>query len=115
MNWIKIGNETFYTKECEAQLSMESWAIIYLTLDIKSNPKYYDSFIDLYEKGCWFQINTNKFSARGCRIKTMDIDFGKDMSMSIRCENIDPQDISVRRGGIIDDILGETTFVSIEV
>lgn len=115
-SWMKIANDTFYVKECDVQLSMERWAILYLTLDLSSYPEYYDAFIDLHEKRMPFQAITVKFAARGCRIKTMDIDFGKKMSMSIRCDSLDPHDISERRDGIIDDLLGgETTFIAIRV
>lgn len=115
-NWMKIENDTFYVKECDVQLSMESWAILYLTLDLSSYPKYYDTFIEFHEKRKSFHVNTVKFAASGCRIKTMDIDFGKKMSMSIRCDNLDAHDISERRDGIISDILGDaTTFVVISV
>jgi len=115
-NWLKIENDTFYAKECDVQLSLESWAILYLTLDIGSHPKYYDFFIDLYEGRKSFDISTVKFAAKKCRITTIDIDFGKKMSMSIRCDNMDANDMSERREGIIDDILGDaTTFVVISV
>ena len=46
----------------------------------------------------------------------MDIDFGKKISMSIRCENLDAHNLSERRDGIIDDILGDiTTFTIVSV
>lgn len=115
-NWLKIANDTFYVNECDVQLSLESWAILYLTLDIAAHPKYYDQFINLYEGRARFDINTIKFAAYSCRIKTIDIDFGKKISMSIRCDSLDAHDISNRRDGIIDDILGEqTTFVILSV
>ena len=111
-SWIKISGETYYARECEVQLSMEKWAIIYLSLDLSAHPEYYDDFIDLYENRRLFGIGAVRFSANMCRIKTMDIDFGKKMSVSIRCEQIDAYGLSERRNGIIDDILGETTFVA---
>ena len=115
-NWLKIENNTFYVKECDVQLSFEKWAIIYLTLDINAYPKYYDEFINIYEGKKSFDISTVKFAAQNCRIKMMDIDFGKNISMSIRCENLDAHDISNRRDTIIDDILGDkTTFIIIKV
>jgi hypothetical protein len=115
-NWIKISGDTYYVRECDVQLSMESWATIYLVLDLASYPSYYDDFVDLYEKRSVFSISTKKFAAAGCRIKSIDIDFGQKISASIRCENIDTHDMSVRRGQIIDDILGdETTFIRMAV
>jgi len=115
-NWLKIANDTFYVKECDVQLSFESWAILYLTLDISTYPKYYDEFINIYEGRKSFDICTIKFAAQKCRIKTMDIDFGKKISMSIRCENLDAHNLSERRDGIIDDILGDiTTFTIVSV
>ena len=46
----------------------------------------------------------------------MDIDFGKKISMSIRCENLDAHNISNRRDTIIDDILDDkTTFIIIKI
>ena len=70
----------------------------------------------IYEGRKCFDISTIKFAAQNCRIKTMDIDFGKKISMSIRCENLDAHDISNRRDTIIDDILGDkTTFIIIKI
>lgn len=115
-NWLKIANDTFYVKECDVQLSFEKWAILYLTLDIATYPKYYDEFINLYEGRATFDINTIKFAAQNCRIKTIDIDFEKKISMSIRCENLDAHNLSERRDGIIDDILGDiTTFTIVSI
>ena len=115
-NWLKIANDTFYVKECDVQLSFESWAILHLTLDIYKYPKYYDEFINIYEGRKSFDISTIKFAAQNCRIKTIDIDFGKKISMSIRCENLDTHNLSERRDGIIDDILGDiTTFTIVSV
>lgn len=115
-NWIKISGKAYYVRECDVQLSMESWATMHVVLDISSYPSYYDDFIDLYENRSSFSMHTSKFSATCCRIKSIDIDFGKKLTMSMRCESIDTHDISVRRDGIIDDILGEGTtlmYVSI--
>jgi hypothetical protein len=115
-NWLKIANNTFYVKECDVQLSFEKWAILYLTLDISMYPKYYDDFINIYDGRKCFDISTVKFAAQNCRIKTMDIDFGKKISLSIRCENLDTHHISNRRDAIIDDILGDkTTFIIIKI
>ena len=108
-NWLKIENNTFYVNECDVQLSTESWAIIYLVLDIKRYPKYYDYFLNIYEKGKLFNINTIKFFAKNCRIKTIDIEFREKISMSIRCEDINVHSIHERRDGIIDDILGDVS------
>ena len=116
-NWIKISGKAYYVRECDVQLSMESWATIHLVLDIASYPSYYDDFIDLYENRSSFSMHTRKFMATTCRIKSIDIDFGKKLTMSIRCESIDTHDMSVRRGQIIDDILGDetTTFIRMAV
>ena len=115
-NWLKIANDTFYVKECDVQFSLENWAILYLSLDISAYPKYSDDFINIYEGRKSFDISTVKFAAQNCRIKTMDIDFGKKISMSIRCENLDTHNISDRRDGIIDDILNDqTTFIVIKL
>ena len=116
-NWIKISGNAYYVRECDVQLSMESWATMHVVLDIASNPSYYDDFIDLYENRSSFSMNTSKFAATCCRIKSIDIDFGKKLTMGIRCESIDTHDMSVRRGQIIDDILGDetTTFIRMAV
>lgn len=115
-NWLKIENSIFYAKECEVQLSFERWATLYIILDIGAHPEYYDFFMDIYEGRKLFDMSTIKFAARKCRIKTMDIDFGKKISMSIRCESIDAHDMAIRRDGIIDDILGDrTTFITARV
>jgi len=112
MNWIKIADKTFYLKECDIQLSFESWAIMYLKLDIEKYPEYYDDFISLYEAKRIFEIYTIKFTSNKSYIKTIDIDFNKSISMSIRCENLDIHNTSDRRDGLIDDILNnKTTFV----
>jgi len=104
-NWINISGRSYYVAECDVQLSIERWATIHIVLDIATHTSYYGDFIDLYENRSSFQINTRKFFASNCRIKSMDIEFDKKMAMSIRCENIDTHDISVRREGIIDDLL----------
>lgn len=115
-SWIKISGTTYYVRECDVQLSMESWASMHMALDLRSHPSYYDDFIDLYERGASFSIDTKKFLASGCRIKSIDIDFGKNMTLAIRCEKLDANDISERRDGIIDDILGgETTLRYVRV
>ena len=114
--WIKIAGDIFYTKECDVQLSMEKWATLYLSLDISAYPKYYDEFVAMHEVRKTFDMTTISFSAIKCRIKTLDIDFGKSISMCIRCEELDTHDMSVRRDGLIDDILGEkTTFMLMQV
>ena len=115
-SWIKISGTTYYVVECDVQLSMESWASMHMRIDLRSHPSYYDDFIDLYEKGSSFSICAKRFSASVCRIKSIDIDFGKSMTLAIRCEKLDAHDISERREGIIDDILGDETtlrYVSI--
>jgi len=115
-NWIKISGNAYYVRECDVQLSMEKWATMHVVLDIASYPSYYDDFIDLYENRSSFSMHTRKFAADNCRIKSMDIEFGKKLTMSIRCESIDTHDISVRRDGIIDDILrDDTTLMYVSV
>lgn len=112
-NWIKIEDKTFDVMECETQLSFENWAIMYLKLDIKNHPEYYDEFISLYDARKIFQISTVNFKSSVSHIKTIDIDFNRTMSMSIRCEKIDIYSKSDRRDDIIDDILNnKTTFVN---
>jgi hypothetical protein len=111
-NWLKISEDTFYTYDCSVQLSMENYATIYISLDLKRHPAYCDIILDIYENKKTFSITTSTFFAKQCRIKTIDVDFGKKMSISIRCESIDAHDISERRDSIIDDILGNRlTFI----
>lgn len=113
--WIKISGDTFWPIECDVQLSFEKWAIIYISFDISKHPSYYDDLLDIYESGKVFSVCTAKLAASRCRIKTMDIDFGKKVSITVRCESIDT--LSDRREQMIDDLLkGKgTTFVRLPV
>jgi len=113
MNCIKIGDKNFYVLECETQLSFENCAIMYLKFDIKNHPEYYDEFISLYDRGKIFEIYTMKFKSSHSYIKTIDIEFNRNMSISIRCENIYIHSKSDIRDNLIDEILNnnKTTFI----
>jgi hypothetical protein len=113
MNWIKIGDKTFYVLECDTQLSIDNHAFMYIKIDIKNHPEYYDEFINLYDLGKIFEIYTIKFKSSHSYIKTIDIEFNRNMSISIRCERIDIHSKSDRRDNLIDEILNnnKTTFI----
>lgn len=116
MDWIKISDKIFYILECDVQLSIENWAIMYIKLDIKNHPEYYDEFISLYDGRKIFQISTIKFKSKMSHIKTIDIDFNRTMSITIRCEKIDVYTKSDIRDGIIGDILGDIkTFTIVSI
>lgn len=104
--WIKIGDNIIDVNDINIQLTIMKHATIYIELDISKNIKYYEYFINLYENREVFNINSSKFTALGCRIKTMDIEFKSKMNLNIICDLLDP-DIVDRRDNLIEQILNE--------
>jgi len=104
--WIKIEEDIFYISNINVQFTIMSHANIGLEIDINKYPEYYDYFINKYENFKVFTINSSKFTALSCRIKTTDIMFKTKLNLNIICDSIDT-DIIERREDILSQILNE--------
>jgi hypothetical protein len=106
MMQIKFDELVFNCQDSIAQLSLGSHATITVFFDIKQYPEYEKQLIKLYESSKIFTITTTKFQSKGCKIKTMSIDFLlKRIEISIHVDVIDPSDVTKRRDDSIDNIL----------
>lgn len=108
--WIRIDNNIFDVDSWEVQLSIGSHANISITIDINKNPGYYQFFIKTYEDSKKFDIYNTMFLAKGSHIKSMDISFNNEITLSIVCDLLEPIDTQVRRDEIIDDLLNDKTL-----
>lgn len=105
---IKISNKVFECLHESVQLSFGSHATVDLTFDINSC-QCYDYFIKLSEIKNRFEIETQSFLAKGCHVKSLDINYNKGkMNISIHCDLLDPIDIKTRREDSINEILNKT-------
>ena len=113
MNAIKINDETICAEECSIQLSLENHASIYISFDTAKFPNSHDMFLNLYENKTVFNISHSNFDANKSVIKTIDIDFGKRISVNIRCTELITKDISHHRNEIIEELIGTVSFYGI--
>ena len=113
MKAIKINDETICVEECSIQLSTEKHATIYMSFNTVKSPSSYDIFLNLYESRTVFDISHPNFDANKSIIKTIDIDFGKRISVNIRCSELVTKDIAHHRGEIIDELIGTVSFARI--
>lgn len=119
-NWIKIDEQTFEIDQGDAQLSFGSHATINIKLDLKKNPGYYKFFIKKYEEqsnsmnalaaSSKFDVYHRHFTARGTLIKSMDVSFDEEMSLSLVCDILNETNAQERRDEIIDDLLNNETL-----
>ena len=110
--WIKIEEEIFCIEDISVQYTLLKHTNIYIEIDIKKYD-YYSFFINLYENNRGFNINfsnevakyfNNKFLAKGCHIKTMDIIFNSKINLNIICDVL-LENIMERRDDMIEQIL----------
>ena len=110
--WIKIEEEIFCIEDISVQYTLLKHTNIYIEIDIKKYD-YYSFFINLYEINRGFNINfsnevakyfNNKFLAKGCHIKTMDIIFNSKINLNIICDVL-LENIMERRDDMIEQIL----------
>lgn len=110
--WIKIEEEIFCIEDISVQYTLLKHTNIYIEIDIKKYD-YYSFFINLYENNRGFNINfsnevakyfNNKFLAKGCHIKTMDIIFNSKINLNIICDVL-LENIMERRDDVIEQIL----------
>lgn len=110
--WIKIEEEIFCIEDISVQYTLLNHTNIYIEIDIKKYD-YYSFFINLYENNRGFNINfsnevakyfNNKFLAKGCHIKTMDIIFNSKINLNIICDVL-LENVMERRDDVIEQIL----------
>lgn len=106
--WIKVDGETFFIDHASIQLSLGTHATIHITLDIQSNPTYSKHFIGIFDLHKKFEMSSAKFLARGCHIKSIDIDFKNKMILNIHSDFLENENIDERREILINDILDKT-------
>jgi len=102
--WVKINNEIYFIKDCVVQLSVMSHATINIEFDLKKYPTYSDIFFNMYDSGVKFDLIGRDFDGKGTQIKSIDCN-SSTMNMSLRCDILNPSNISERRDEIIDDLL----------
>jgi hypothetical protein len=102
--WVKINNEIYFIKDCVVQLSVMSHATINIEFDLKKYPTYSDIFFNMYDIGVKFDLIGRDFDGKGTQIKSIDCN-SSTMNMSLRCDILNPSNISERRDEIIDDLL----------
>jgi hypothetical protein len=102
--WVKINNEIYFIKDCVVQLSVMSHATINIEFDLKKYPTYSDIFFNMYDSGIKFDLIGRDFDGKGTQIKSIDCN-SSTMNMSLRCDILNPSNISERRDEIIDDLL----------
>jgi len=120
IDWIRIDNEIFNIESLSIQTSIGTHATIYVTLDILSNPTYFNFFIKIYEnqnhstynKNSKFTLTSSKFRGIGSIIKSIDTDFDNKMNLSILCDVLDITDIQERRDELLNDLLNDETLIN---
>lgn len=115
--WCKIERNYFDVDSLAAQLTIGSHANLDIKLNTVKNPdsyNYFTNWFDLstvtsaseYKK----EISTKEFDAKGCFIKSIDIDPKLNvLSVVVACDYLEPANVSERREKKIDDILHQTS------
>jgi hypothetical protein len=110
--WIKIEEEIFCIENISVQYTLLKHTNIYIEIDIRKYD-YYSFFINLYENNRGFDMSfcnevakhfNNKFLAKGCHIKTMDIIFNTQINLNITCNSL-LENIMERRDDVLEQIL----------
>ena len=102
MSWVKINCVIFEYESIVTKLSLGSHSLITIQFDRRYEDilnRLYDSKIDD------IIIETVKYQGHGCKVKTIESDFTKSISVTIHCEYLDLSDIQERRDINIENLL----------
>lgn len=108
MSWIKIDGKVFEYRTCLSQLSINAHVAIYVDFDLVRFPEYEKELLSIYDnKYEDIIIETVKYIGYGCKMKTLDINFNKSISISIDSQYIDLANIQERRDQNLEELLNK--------
>lgn len=111
---IRIDGEIMQIEECGVQLALELGGAtnLHISVDIVRFPMAYDTIVHLYETRKVFCVSHPKFDARRSFIKTIDIEFGRRLSICVGSQDFTAKDMAHHREELIRDIIGEDDSIS---
>lgn len=108
MSWVKIDNQIFEYRSSSSQLSINAHVSIYLDFDLIAHPEYERELLSIYDsKYEDMIIETVKYIGYGCKMKTLNINFNKSISISIDSDYIDLANIQERRDQNLEELLNK--------
>jgi hypothetical protein len=106
MSWIKIDGVIFNCREIQSQLSIGSHATVYLDFNLVENPSYENPLLNMYEMNLRnLTIESKTFIARGCKMKTLNINANKSISIAMSSDYMELISMEDRRDQNLEDIL----------
>ena len=107
-NWIKIENKVFEIISCYTQLTIGSHSTMYVDFNLEDHPQYEKDLLYIYDQKLNnISIETKNYVARGCKMKTLGVNFNKSLSLTISSEFIDMADIKERRDRNLEEVLNK--------
>ena len=81
---------------------------MYVDFDLSSHPVYEKDVLEIYDqKLSNVIVETKDFIARGCKMKTLGVNFNKSLSISIGSDYIDMINLEERRDQNLEIVLNK--------
>ena len=121
MSWVNIDNQHFEVKNISVQYNIDEVSINYLNTsrsipgrtycDITISFALSDSkfILPLYDNRKKFDMMSEKFEAKGCLIKSIDLDMNSSITVDITSDYVRVKDVSDIRDEKLNEILNKTS------
>ena len=121
MNWVNIDSQHFDVKSIDVQYNIDEVNVTYLnktrtipgriSCDITISFELSDSkfLLPLYDNRKKFDMMSEKFEAKGCLIKSIDLDMNSSITVDITSDYVRVKDVSDIRDEKLNEILNKTS------